>query len=240
MSAMGPLANRKFREWTEGLDIRESMISIFTHIRDIPYALVSGPRSVEDFIEAMLRDGQGSCAPKHYLLAAMYRKLSVSVAYATFPFLWGEQEVKYPPALRRDAAGLPVAYHLACRVQIGCRWALVDATWDPPLAKAGFPVNLHWDGIAETRCAVRPLQAPGRAVPAHARPYEPCRDPLDSRIIPVDGEKDHWEAEDREQYYRQNVGKRSPADREHTAKFYEGLNVWMKQVRESVEDTGTR
>lgn len=231
---MGTLANQKFREWTEGLDTRQSMIAIFSRIRDIPYALVprSGHGDPDSLAETMLQQGRGSCAPKHYLLAVMYRRLNLNVVYATFPFRWSEQEIRYPPVLRDEAAGLPLAYHLACRVQIGCRWALVDTTWDPPLAPAGFPVNLHWDGIADTRCAVRPPGAPARPVQVRNMPDEPCRDPENAKIVPGDSERNHWEADDRERYYRQNVGKRTGADMQNTARFYNDLNTWIAKVRE--------
>lgn len=231
---MGPLANRNYREWTEGLDTRQSMIAIFSRIRDIPYALVAGPgyHTPDDSAETMLREGQGSCAPKHYLLAAMFRRLNLSVVYATFPFRWGEQEFRYPPALRDEVAGLPVAYHLACRVKIGCRFALVDATWDPPLEKAGFPVNLHWDGIAQTRCAVLPLRSHVCPVPAGYRQDGPCRDAEQEGIVPPDNGKDHREAEDRQSYCRKNGGKPVLEDTQRTTRFYRGLNAWMEQVRD--------
>ena len=239
MSCTGPLANRNFRQWTEGLDTRRSMVSIFNRIRDIPYALVParGSRDPDDLAERMLRDGKGSCAPKHYLLAAMYRRLNLNVVYATFPFRWGDLEIRYPPALREESDGLPLVYHLACRVQVGCRWALVDATWDPPLGKAGFPVNLHWDGIAETRCAVLPVGAPFRKARARSLPGGSCGKPDGATIVPVEGERDHWEAEDREKYYRQNVKKRTPSDVERTTRFYDDLNTWMEQVRQ--QENGT-
>ena len=40
---MATLANRKFAEWTDGLDPHQSRISIFEHIRDIPYSLSVPP-----------------------------------------------------------------------------------------------------------------------------------------------------------------------------------------------------
>ncbi len=227
---MGPLVRRKFAEWTEGLDTRQSMISIFYHIRDIPYMLVTDPgfHDPERGPEIILEQGRGSCAPKHHLLAAMFRMLNVNVVYATFPFLWAAQEIRYPTALREHAEDLPVAYHLACRVQIGCRWALVDATWDPPLKNAGFPVNLHWDGIADTRCAVKPLDAPSHANVMKRMPGESCRA---GEPVPSGREKNHWEAEDRERYYREMVGRRTAPDKQRTSRFYEELNTWMEQVR---------
>jgi len=229
---MGQLVNRKFREWTEGLDSRQAMISIFSHIRDIPYALVTDPvfHDSKKGPEFLLKQGRGSCAPKHFLLAAMYRMLNVDVAYATFPFLWGAQEIRFTPALRQVAVSLPVSYHLACRVQIGCRWILVDATWDPPLGKAGFPINLNWDGYAETECAVKPLNATARKINAGA-PKDSCRDSGTREIVPREGEKNHWEAEDRQRFYDEKVRSRTPDDIRRASWFYQDLNAWMERVR---------
>ncbi len=53
---------------------------------------------------------------------------------------------------------MPIGYHLACRAYINGKWILVDATWDIPLSKAGFPVNESWDGISNTLNAVKPLE----------------------------------------------------------------------------------
>ena len=154
---MPSAVDKKFHEWTKSLDTHDSMISIFEHIRNIPYSLSVPVTDSITSSEQVLIAGKGSCGPKHYLLAEMFRKLNMSVVYATIAFSWNDPDLRYPPGLRELAVNLPVAYHLACRVQVGCRWILVDATWDPPLAKAGFPVNDHWDGYSETRCAVKPL-----------------------------------------------------------------------------------
>ena len=153
----GPV-DRAFREWTSGLDPTSSRIAIFQHIRDIPYSLNARENAGDSPAERILLAGRGSCGPKHYLLAEMYRLLGLEVAYATFPFLWDDPDLLYPPNLRRLATGLPVAYHLACRVRIDNRWVLVDATWDFKLKKAGFPVNENWDGTSSTKNAVTPIK----------------------------------------------------------------------------------
>ena len=52
---------------------------------------------------------------------------------------------------------LPPGNHLAVKALIDGRWVLVDATWDLPLKKAGFPVNEVWDGVSDTKNAVTPI-----------------------------------------------------------------------------------
>jgi hypothetical protein len=229
---MTSLVNSLFTEWTRGLDTRGSMISIFSHIRDIPYSfIVSGP-DPKTSPEQMLVAGKGSCGPKHYLLAEMYRKLNMSVVFATIPFSWNDPDLHYPPYLRKQAARLPDSYHLACRIQMGCRWILVDATWDCPLGRAGFPVNDHWDGYSEMKCAVKPLKFPVRAAFRSLRNDGPCRINGDPDLCPTDGEKDHWDSEDQARYYREKIAVRTPDEVEQNTLFYRDFEDWLIEVRQ--------
>ncbi|MDO9549964.1 MAG: hypothetical protein Q7J03_03230 [Methanoregula sp.] len=229
-----PLVLSAFHAWTQGLDTRESMCSIFTHVRDIPYSLVVPVNNAKTPQEQILVAGKGSCAAKHYLLAEMFRNLNVTVVYATFPFLWNDPDLDYPPQLRNLAATLSVAHHLACRVQIGGRWILVDATWDLPLAKAGFPVNEHWDGYSETKCAVKPLKSPVRTAFCRTTTNEPCRGKDEAAINPVDGEKNHWEEEERDRYYSDRVSLRSSGEVERIRQFNREFSSWLETVRTTV------
>ena len=230
-SRMTSLVNVAFSEWTHGLDTRKSMISIFTHIRDIPYSVsmpVSDPKTSP---EQLLVAGKGSCGPKHYLLAEMYRKLNLSVVYATIAFSWNDPDLHYPPGLRNQAIALPIAHHLACRVQIGCRWVLVDATWDRPLAQGGFPVNDHWDGYSEMKWAVKPLKFPVRTAFCHNLTNEPCRAKGEDELYPIDGEKDHWDVENQVRYYREKVAVSTPDEVKRLARFYREFDDWLDDVR---------
>lgn len=154
---MTDIINDKFREWTKGLESIQSRISIFNHIRDIPFGLIP------DLIDPMkgpmgiLQYNKGSCSPKHFLLKIMFGKLKIPTKYATYPFKWGELPAEYPEGLKQLADKMPVEYHLACKAYINERWILVDATWDLPLKKADFVITENWDGISDTLNAVNPL-----------------------------------------------------------------------------------
>ena len=225
------VVDKKFHEWTKSLDPHDSMVSIFEHIRDIPYSL-SVP--ITDSItspEQLLIAGKGSCGPKHYLLAEMFRKLNLSVVYATIAFSWRDPDLSYPPGLRKLAWKLPVAYHLACRVQAGCRWILVDATWDPPLAKAGFPVNDPWDGYSETRCAVKPLKLQVRPPINNPQKSESCYSKRDKEFCAPDSEKSHWNEVDRARYYHEKVNVRTPGEIELIKQFNREFDAWLDNVR---------
>lgn len=154
----GEIITALFREWTTGLSPHEQMISIFFHIRDIPYALVPFSGNQISGPEQLLRDGKGSCGPKHRLLGEMFAMLGIRVRYQTWPFRWSDPSLLYPPQLRISAARMDITHHLACRALLNGQWILVDATWDLPLEIGGFPVNLTWDGISDTRLAVHPVE----------------------------------------------------------------------------------
>ncbi|MDD4137527.1 MAG: hypothetical protein PHT99_06500, partial [Methanoregula sp.] len=134
--------------------------------------------------------------------------------------------------LRRLAAVMPVAYHLACRVRINGRWVLVDATWDRPLAKGGFPVNEYWDGYADTKCAVKPLPSPLRTAYCRTGTNEPCRDHQDLGLDSFDGEQDHGDEEDHVQYYHRRTRMRTDEEIETIGRFYPAFDAWLAEVRE--------
>jgi hypothetical protein len=228
---MSGLVDEKFREWTTGLDGKDCMISIFRHIRDIPYSLVVPMNDQKTGQEQILAIGKGCCGPKHYLLADMFQKLGIEVVYAIFPFLWNDPDLHYPPRLRHLAAGLPVAYHLACRVRINDRWVLVDATWDQPLNQAGFPVNEYWDGCTDTRCAVKPLRPTRR--PAFCRPVPniPYVPAAKEALTSHDREHNLQDCGDDTRRYSEGAEKRTPDDPERVRRFHCEFDRWLVKMR---------
>ena len=150
------ILDERFTQWTGGKSLPQSVISIYEHIRNIPYAVVPELNDTERYLE-ILTYGKGSCMPKHLLLGRMYERLGLSVLYAVLPFRWDQAEIEYPPHLRRLAEKLPPAYHLACRVNISDELILVDATLDPALDKLGLPVNRTWDGVSDTLLPINPI-----------------------------------------------------------------------------------
>jgi hypothetical protein len=229
---MNSLVQATFREWTYGLNIPESIVSVFEHIRDIPYSLAIPMSDPETAPEQILAHGKGYCGPKHYLLAEMYRILGLEVVYATFSFLWNDPDLRYPPELRTLATGMPLAHHLACRVRINNRWVLVDATWDRPLSKAGFPVNEHWDGYSDSRCAVKPLRSAVRTAFCRTATNEPCHNRYEKELGPLDGERDHMDAQDHARNYGEKSGMRTSEELKRIAMFYPAFEAWLVSIRE--------
>jgi hypothetical protein len=151
------MTEEKFKEWTHGRSPEEKRISIFEHVRDIPFAVSSGDFSPEKGPEAMLKKNKGFCIPKHYFLGKTYVDIGLDVRYCVYPFNWYTAGTGYPGRLARMAEGLPQTYHMACEARIGNRWVLVDATWDVLLKPAGLSVNEKWNGKENTVLAVKPL-----------------------------------------------------------------------------------
>jgi len=151
---MDDIVTKKFKEWTDGLGAIDKRISVFQHIRDIPYAIVAELRDPYTGPSRMLEINRGSCAPKHLLLAKTFGMLGIPVKYASYLFKWDDPSIKYPKDLRSLVKKMPMSAHLACKAEIDGKWILLDATWDPPLTKLGFPVNKSWDGLSNTRNAV--------------------------------------------------------------------------------------
>jgi len=146
----------KFKQWVESYGSEEAKVALFKRVRDIPYAIVPELRDPLAGPPGILQLNKGSCQPKHYLLAIFLKQLGIAIKYASYPFFWQEQPIKYPDEFRALLKELPASNHLALKANINQRWVLVDAAYDLPLKKAGFPVNVDWDGRSDTINAVIP------------------------------------------------------------------------------------
>ena len=152
---MADMIEEKYIQWTRGQEDLPARISIYSEIRDIPYAVVPELNSAEKYVE-ILKYGKGSCMSKHFLLCNMYQRLGMLVLYAIYPFRWDEAGIDFPPRLKKLAQAIPMSYHLACRIDIDGELVLVDATLDPALEKSGLPVNKEWDGVSNTLLPIIP------------------------------------------------------------------------------------
>ena len=202
---MPDIVEQRFEEWTLGKGPREQRVSIFNRIRDIPYRVVPELTDWHVSPRKLLELGCGSCSPKHFLLGHMFANLDIPVTYVSFPYSWNQPQLDYPADLRKLSESLPIEYHLACKAQIEDRWVYVDATWDTPLRRAGFPVDESWDGISNTHIAVDPID-------------EIEHDTADARAAYVKQQKAGWTEE----------------DHVRSAEFIEQFNAWLAELRAEV------
>jgi len=194
--------DKRFAEWTDGLEKKEALLSVYRHIRDIPYAIIPELRDPVKGPAGILEQGKGSCVPKHFLLADMFTRLGIQVKFVTYPFKWDDPAIKYPPEIRKMVKILPITYHLACKARIGSAWRLVDATWDIPLKRAGYPVNEDWDGRSDTKNAVTPME-------------EILHEDLDGRLSYESSQKVRYTEKDKKAY----------------EDFIPALNSWLASLR---------
>jgi transglutaminase-like putative cysteine protease len=189
-------------EWTKGLGPEESRIAVFSRIRDMPYEIIAELRDPYEGPAKTIKAGRGSCIPKHFLLGAMFELLDTPVQFVTYTFYWDDPDIAFPRDLRELAKRAPLEYHLAIKAHIDRRWVLVDATWDLPLKKAGYPVNESWDGISDTINAVKPLQ----------------------EIV-------HASAVERDDYTSRIKGAFTEEETAAMEAFFAALNSWCRQLR---------
>lgn len=197
------IVDEKFSVWTSGLDPKAARIAVFNKIRDIPYMIIPELRSPDAGPSGILEKNCGSCQPKHWLAALYFKKLGIPVKYATYPFYWHAGNIiKYPSELKAMMKTLPVTNHLAIKANINTEWVLVDATYDLPLGKVGFPINRSWDGVSPTRNAVHPLK-------------EILHDTVEERVA--------YDALTRESY--------TETEKTALAEFVPKLNAWFESLR---------
>ena len=192
----------KFNHWSARLPEDKARIAVFEHIREIPYYLVPQIADPQGWAASILTANKGSCSPKHYLLGMLFNRMGLEVKYVSYPFRWDKQPINYPPDLAELAKGSPIGYHGACKAKIDGQWVLVDATWDSALSKAGFAVNLSWDGKGQTKNAVVPLE-------------EVIHDNLRSRLDFVSRQRSLYTEKEKEIYVR----------------FIEKFNLWLEGLR---------
>lgn len=116
-------------------------------IIEIPYKRI-GSINPED----MIREGKGSCTPKHIFLASYLKKLDIPVKFEIMPFYYKKQLFNYPEWAKDIVEDMPISYHLTLKARLLDGWTLIDVTWDPNLK--GFPITENWDGISDMKPAV--------------------------------------------------------------------------------------
>lgn len=83
------------------------------------------------------------------------KRLGIPVRYVLIKFDWNDLPIPKEIIKKKDDSE---GCHLALKINVGNKWVFVDATWDPKLGKAGFPVTGKWDGKSDTKLAVPPKE----------------------------------------------------------------------------------
>lgn len=137
---------------------KETLIRIYEQTRDLPFWVNIGQAgNLNEILRDIKIHKKGSCSSKHYLLGSLCEKLGISVTYLTHPFYWQDLEVAYPNSIKGLADKMPLQYHLALKVSSNSESFILDATWDSPLEKAGFPINRIVKDLKDVKIAVVPF-----------------------------------------------------------------------------------
>jgi hypothetical protein len=131
-----------YEKWVTGRDPSAARISLFEHVRDIPYVYPASRDPAE-----VLRGNAGSCSGKHYLLGELFRMQGLKVRNMICRHRFNESPLPFPDDLQALLMKNEIVdLHDYLQVQIDGQWVEVDATWELGLREFGFPVTEQWDG----------------------------------------------------------------------------------------------
>jgi hypothetical protein len=145
----------------DGIDASDAGVArLFQRVRDIPFRFAAHRDP-----DPLLACGAGTCAPKHALLARLYAELGLETRFVYVSFRFDDMPGDFPPALRRLVHDGIARGHAALRLRRPHGWLDIDATFDAPLATAGFVVTGAWDGRTSMPLVVTPLARVESALP---------------------------------------------------------------------------
>ncbi len=130
------------------LKIRE-IVELYNKVQRIPYYCLE-----ERDPDLLLKKDKGSCSEKHLFLGEEFKKLGIPVKYLLIRFDWNDLPIPKEIVIKNKKG--PIGWHFALKIKPKNKWIYVDATWDPKLEKAGFPVTRNWNGNSDTKLAVPP------------------------------------------------------------------------------------
>ncbi len=136
--------------WAAGLPLNEQTVKLFEKVRDIPYGNI-GSRDPQDVYDK----NKGTCSGKHELLKELYKELGVEVKNFVAVHKFNDLKSDFPKDIKEILDKTEIRDpHNFLKIKVNGKWLTVDATWDKPLKKLGFPVTENWDGKSDTKLCV--------------------------------------------------------------------------------------
>ena len=126
-----------------GLTDRDRRVAAFKIVQNLPYRLTAWTGDPD----SLFANGRGDCRHKSAALLRLMRARKFDARPIQLPFDWADLPI--PKAVLAPLAETR-GFHDTVEVRINGKMTLVDPTWDPVLAKAGFPFLANWDGIEST------------------------------------------------------------------------------------------
>ncbi|MDD4287331.1 MAG: hypothetical protein PHO20_05570 [Candidatus Peribacteraceae bacterium] len=125
----------------------------YEFVRDIAYGNI-GSRSAEDVFLAR----KGTCSGKHALLKMFFESLGYEVQSWFAEHDFSQFPIHPWPQVLAEFRGKTITdFHDFLKVNISGEWITVDAVFDAPLVRLGFP-SLQWDGQNDMKLPIRALQ----------------------------------------------------------------------------------
>lgn len=121
---------------------------LYNKVQGIPYYCLK-----ERDPDLLLKKQKGSCSEKHLFLGKELEKMGIPVKYLLIKFDWNALPIPKEIIKKNDS---PIGWHLALKIKNKNKWTYIDATWDPKLEKAGFPITRNWNGKSDTKFAFPP------------------------------------------------------------------------------------
>ena len=139
----------------------------FAVVQSVPYRISRWTGDPDSLFSL----GRGDCRHKAFGQMRLFKALGLRVRHVKTRFDWADLPIPQT-ALKELKSTLGV--HDSVAVQTAQGWTIVDATWDPTLARLGFPVAPTWDGSSATppltRGALQSLFVD--EMPKGSNPYE--------------------------------------------------------------------
>jgi len=140
---------RRILDECRELSPAKARVCIFNFVRDIPYGDIGSRDPFE-----VLKAKKGTCSGKHALLKLLLEGLGYEVQsffakhdFSKFPLLpWPEELCEFQSVVLTD-------FHDFLKVKIDGKWVTIDAIFDRPLRKFGFPVQ-DWNGRSDMRLPI--------------------------------------------------------------------------------------
>lgn len=142
--------NEVTRRVVKGGNTHRICIELFELVRDIPYGNI-GSRNPQD----VFKQRMGTCSGKHALLKYLFQAARVEVSDIIVMHAFNDLPVSFPDHIfKLFDSGDILDPHNIIRIRSEGEWQIVDATWDSPLERFGFPVTRDWDGKSKMELCV--------------------------------------------------------------------------------------
>lgn len=125
------------------LDDRLRRIAVFELVRRVPYKLSSWSGDPNSLFDGW----RGDCRHKEAACRRLLTLLGVRAVHIQILFNWADLPIpRNILTPLTDTRG----FHDTVEMTVDGVAVIVDPTWDPPLAAAGFPLLPAWDGVSAT------------------------------------------------------------------------------------------